>query len=114
MAELVLCLSRSFRFNHFWFSKLPDMSAFVFATCELLVAHFRNLVMPEALGHGFHSRVFSHLLHPEERFVFAGRSQLSTTGVETRFEHLVPGRVLYQESTRLICEGELSDAEIAR
>lgn len=34
--------------------------------------------------------------------------------VETRLEHVVPCRVLYQESTRLICEGELSDAEIAR
>lgn len=90
------------------------MNAFVLATCELLVAHFRNLEMPEALGYGFHSRVFSHLLHPEERFVFAGQSQLSTTGVETRLEHLVPCRVLHQETIRLIHEGALSDAEIAR
>lgn len=90
------------------------MNDFVLATCELLVAHFRNLQMPSANGRGFHTRVFSHVLHPEEQFVSAGRSELSTKGGATRLEHIVPCRVLFDETIRLIREGQLSDQDIAK
>lgn len=75
----------------------------VLATCALLVAHFRNL--HEQGGKGFHTRLFSHMLHPEQHFVFAGRSAAVQPGVPTHPEHVVPCAVLISECRRLITEG---------
>lgn len=80
-------------------------------TCCLLISHFRNLV--EHGGFGFHTRLFSHMLHPEHRFVFAGESQAVTEGTSRHPEHVVPCAKLITECQRLIREGSLSDEEIA-
>jgi hypothetical protein len=80
-------------------------------TCHLLVCHFRNLL--EYGDFGFHTRLFSHMLHPEHRFVFAGRSQAVTNDTPTHPEHVVPCATLITECQRLISEGALSDEEIA-
>lgn len=82
----------------------------VLKTCTLLVAHFRNL--HEQGSKGFHTRLFSHMLHPEQHFVFAGRSAAVQPGIPTHPEHVVPCAVLISECRRLITEGA-TDAHIA-
>lgn len=88
-----------------------ENSDIVLKTCRLLVSHFRNLVEHGDLG--FHTRLFSHMLHPEPRFVFAGVSQAVTEDTPTHPEHVVPCAKLITECQRLIREGILSDEEIA-
>ena len=83
----------------------------VYETCVILVRHFRNLI--KGGRRGFHSRIFSYMLHPEDEFVNAGRSVKATTETPTHPEHVVPCAVLISESCRLIEEGALSDEEIA-
>ena len=58
----------------------------VLKTCILLVSHFRNL--HENKGLGFHTRLFSHILHPEREFVFAGRSVNVNQDTDTHPEHI--------------------------
>ncbi len=82
----------------------------VLKTCTLLVAHFRHLL--EHGGAGFHTRLFSHMLHPEARFVFAGKSIAAQPGVPIHPEHVVPCAVLISECKRMIQEGA-PDAQIA-
>lgn len=85
----------------------------VYETCLLLVAHFRNLLF-NGKNFGFHTRLFSHMLHPEREFVFAGKSTKVDSDTPTHPEHVVPCAVLVTECQRLIKEGQYSDPEIAR
>lgn len=80
------------------------------STCRLVIAHVRNV--DRHGGAGLHTRLFSHLLHPEERFVFAGRSSRLSEGQASRLEHVVPCAVLLSETRRLIGQG-MSDAIVA-
>ena len=83
----------------------------VYETCLLLVAHFRNLNQ-----HGksdVHTRIFSHMLHPEEKFVYAGKSEKVGTDTPTHPEHVVPCKKLIEECQGLIGEGKHSDEQIA-
>lgn len=85
------------------------------AACERLIAHFAMLNQCEETGgHGFHTRIFSHYLHPETRFVYAGKSRDIEPGAPQRLEHVVPCAVLISESNRLISEGKLPHSEIAK
>lgn len=85
----------------------------VYQTCILLVAHFRNLIH-HGKDLGFHTRLFSHMLHPEDQFVFAGRSIKVGADTPTHPEHVVPCAMLITECQRLIREDNCSDEEIAR
>lgn len=91
-----------------------DTSDIVYETCLLLVTHFRNLVQLSKNGYGFNSRIFSHILHPEKEFVYAGQSEKVTTETPTRPEHVVPCAVLRDECKRLIKAGTHSDEQIAQ
>ena len=82
----------------------------VLKTCILLVSHFRNL--HENKGLGFHTRLFSHILHPEREFVFAGRSVNVNQDTDTHPEHIVPCAVLISECRRMISQGA-TDEQIA-
>ena len=82
----------------------------VYETCLLIVRHFRNLV--EHNGYGFNSRIFSHMLHPEKEFVFAGTSEELNQNSSVHPEHVVPCAVLISECRRLIKEG-FTDSQIA-
>lgn len=88
----------------------PD---FVYETCLLLVAHFRNIIQFSEKGFGFNTRIFSHILHPEKEFVYAGQSKNVNTETPTHPEHVVPCATLITECQRLIRAGTLSDEEIA-
>lgn len=90
------------------------MSQFVYATCRLLVEHFRNIDSLDSNGLGFHSRLFSHILHPEEKFILEGCSEGAIARRPTRLEHLVPCVVLFTETKRLLREGRLTGDEIAK
>lgn len=90
------------------------MSQFVYATCQLLVEHFKNINSLDSNGLGFHSRLFSHVLHPEEKFILEGRTEGVIAGEPSRLEHLVPCVLLYTETKRLLKEGRLSSDEIAK
>jgi hypothetical protein len=84
----------------------------VYRTCRLVVQHIRNHV---ETGHGgIHSRLFTHILHPERDFVGVGQSPEVLAGTEPYPEHLVPCAVLIQETRRLILEKRLADEDIAR
>ena len=52
---------------------------------------------------GVHSRIFSHLLNPEQYFVAIGQSQDVIDGAP---QHIVPCAVLNQESCKLIERNE--------
>lgn len=92
----------------------------VYKTCLLLVQHFRNMSShsdmrnTESLGQaGFHTRIFSHMLHPEKEFVFAGISTELKVGEKHHSEHVVPCVVLITECRRLINNNH-SDEYIAK
>ncbi len=87
--------------------------AVVRATCLLLVQHFRNLMELSDSGYGFHTRIFSHILHPEHRFVYAGQSEQVTADTPTHPEHVVPCATLIEECKRLISTGTHTDEQIA-
>lgn len=86
----------------------------VYVTCLLLVAHFRNLIQLSKSGFGFNTRIFSHMLHPEKEFVYAGQSELVTIDTPTHPEHVVPCATLISECQRLIKAETHSDEQIAR
>lgn len=88
----------------------PDV---VYETCLLLVTHFRNLIQLNKNGFGFNTRIFSHMLHPEKEFVYAGQSEKVTTETPTHPEHVVPCAMLVTECQRLIRAGNHSDEAIA-
>ena len=95
-------------------SQNVDKDDIVYKTCLLLVTHFRNLLVHSEDNLGFHTRIFSHFLHPEEKFVFAGKSKMVTSDTPTHPEHVVPCAVLINECKRLINEGQLSYSQIAK
>ena len=95
-------------------SQNVDKDDIVYKTCLLLVTHFRNLLVHSEDNLGFHTRIFSHFLHPEEKFVFAGKSKMVTSDTPTHPEHVVPCAVLINECKRLINEGQLLDSQIAK
>lgn len=82
-----------------------------YETCLLLIKHFTNL--NNYGGRGFHSRIFSMILHPEDEFVYAGKSTKVTIQTPTHTEHVVPCAFMISESCRLIKEGNLKCEEIA-
>lgn len=83
----------------------------VFKTCQLLVSHFRNLVELDTWG--FNSRIFEYMLHPENRFVFAGTSVSVSSETKTHPEHVVPCAFMIEECKRMIREKLHKDDEIA-
>lgn len=85
----------------------------VYETCLLLVGHFRNLIQLSENGFGFNTRIFSHMLHPEKEFVYAGHSEKVTIETPTHPEHVVPCATLITECQRLIRAGIHSDEAIA-
>lgn len=85
---------------------------FVYRTCQTVVRHIRNHV-EEGRG-GIHTRLFSHILHPERDFVYLGQSAEAAAGIDTHCEHVVPCAVLIAETRRLIQEDQLDDDEIAK
>lgn len=86
----------------------------VLAACARLIEHFSALLICKAsIGYGFHSRIFSHYLHPEKEFVYAGTSRNIQPDTKVRLEHIVPCIVLINECTRLISEGSVPHSRIA-
>lgn len=83
----------------------------VYRTCKTVVQLIRNH-FDEDRG-GIHSRVFSHMLHPERNFVCIGQSEAVRSGEKAHPEHVVPCKVLIQEILRLLSEKRLPDDEIA-
>ena len=75
----------------------------IYKTSLLLVEHFSYCIQRE--GRGIHSRIFSHILHPEEEFVAIGQSQEVINGAPAHPEHVVPCATLISESFRLLNEG---------
>lgn len=88
---------------------MPTDTKIVHKTCRLLVTHFRNCL---EYGNGFNSRLFSHMLHPENHFVFAGTSMAVGKDTPTHPEHVVPCAFMIDECKRLIREG-MADELIA-
>ncbi|MGJ0483974.1 MAG: hypothetical protein ACR65R_05490 [Methylomicrobium sp.] len=84
----------------------------VYRTCKTVVRHIRNHV-EEDRG-GIHTRLFSHILHPENDFVCLGKSSATNSSEDTHPEHVVPCVVLVEETRRLIREGQLTDDDIAK
>ncbi|MGV8805188.1 MAG: hypothetical protein ACWA6Y_09520 [Polaromonas sp.] len=85
---------------------------FVYRTCQTVVRHIRNHV--EERRGGIHTRLFSHILHPERDFVYIGHSAEAIAGIDIHCEHVVPCVVLVMETRRLIQEDQLDDDEIAK
>lgn len=88
----------------------PDI---VYETSLLLVAHFRNLIHLSKSGFGFNTRIFSHVLHPESEFVYAGQSEKVTNETPIHPEHVVPCATLITECKRLIKAETHSNEQIA-
>jgi hypothetical protein len=87
-------------------------SNIVLKTCELIVAHFKNLL--ELNTYGFNSRIFEHMLHPEQKFVFAGTSTSVREDTPTHPEHVVPCAMMITECKRMLEEQRQSQTEVAR
>ena len=79
-----------------------DNEKTIYKTSLLLVEHFKDCL--ERDDRGIHSRIFSHILHPEQNFVTVGQSQEVIDGAKAHPEHVVPCAVLIGESCRLINE----------
>lgn len=91
-----------------------DKNLIVLAACERLIEHFAALVKTQNhIGYGFHSRIFSYYLNPEEKFVYAGLSCNIKADSKVRLEHIVPCIVLLNESIRLIKESRIPHSHIA-
>jgi hypothetical protein len=83
----------------------------VYRASKTVVQLIRNHVEEERGG--IHSRLFSHMLHPERDFVCIGQSDAVKGGASAHPEHLVPCTILIQEVRRLLTESRLTDDEIA-
>ncbi|WP_146164454.1 hypothetical protein [Agitococcus lubricus] len=88
-------------------------SDIVYKTCLLLVHHFHNLIYHSDRKTGFHTRIFSHVLHPEKAFVYVGQSEKVTAETPTHLEHVVPCAILISECKRLIKAGNHTLQDIA-
>ena len=84
----------------------------VYSTCLTLIKHIKNHIIEQR--DGIHTRIFSHILHPEEKFVYIGRSAEATSETQNHPEHVVPCKTLITETRRLLEEGRLSEDEIAK
>ncbi len=82
----------------------------IYKTSLLLVEHFSYCA--QRGGKGIHSRIFSHILHPEEEFVAMGQSEEVMNGASPYPEHVVPCVTLIEESLRLLDQG-MPKTEIA-
>ena len=82
----------------------------IFHTCLLLVKHFRMMKENDL---AIHTRLFSHILHPEQKFVHIGNSNNVTEDTKNHPEHVVPCLVLIDETCRLIENEEMNDEQIA-
>jgi len=83
----------------------------VYRTSLLLVEHFNNCI--QRSGKGIHTRIFSHILHPEQEFVAIGCSKEVIDGAKAYPEHVVPCATLINESFRLIEDG-MAKEDIAK
>jgi predicted GIY-YIG superfamily endonuclease len=96
--------------NH---SEATSRGDILYETCLILVKHFENILKLSETGHGFTTRVFNHILHPEHIFVYAGTSTKVTEKTQTHPEHVVPCAVMIKECQRLILAGTHTHEEIA-
>lgn len=90
----------------------------VFQTCLLLIKHFRNLIEfqneTNQIRLGYNSRIFEHMLHKEDSFVFLGESEkAAATTDRCRLEHAVPCSYMIDELDKLIKQKDYSDEELA-
>lgn len=91
----------------------------LYKTCLLLVQHYKNLVEHHKNNGermGYHTRLFKHILHPEEAFCYLGRSEkvdLNDNPQDSYPEHVVPCSYMIYELERLIKECKYSDKELA-
>lgn len=90
----------------------------VFQTCLLLIKHFRNLIEfqneTNQIRLGYNSRIFEHMLHKEDSFVFLGKSEkAAATTDRCRLEHAVPCSYMIDELDKLIKQKDYSDEELA-
>lgn len=96
-----------------------DRDELLYKTCLLLVQHYKNLVEHHKNSReriGYHSRLFQHILHPEEAFCYLGRSEkvdLKDNLQNSRPEHVVPCSYMIKQLDRLIIEGKYSDKVLA-
>ncbi|GGE79861.1 hypothetical protein [Shewanella carassii] len=81
-----------------------DKEHFVFNTALVLITHFQNCI--KSGNEGIHSRLFSHILHPEKDYILCGQSKEVKDGARIHPEHVVPCAVLRNESFRLLKEGK--------
>lgn len=81
------------------------MTSFMEEACNIVVEHIDLCRKRDQAGEpsGFHSRFFSHILHPEEHFVFVGKSTAEHKD-SSHPEHLVPCVMMYWEVRRLLDE----------
>lgn len=77
---------------------------FVYKTALVLLSHLKNCI--ESGNEGIHSRLFSHILHPEKNYILCGQSQEVIDNAPIHPEHVVPCAVLRDESFRLLKEGK--------
>lgn len=87
----------------------------IYQTSLILAEHFSNCIERKKAGSplGIHSRVLSHILHPEADFVAVGRSQEVIDGAVAHPEHIVPCSTIIWESIRLLEEGKPKE-EVAK
>ncbi len=80
----------------------------IYQASLILVEHFSNCIERKKAGIslGIHSRILSHILHPEVDFVAVGRSQEVINGAIPYPEHIVPCATIIWESIRLLEEGK--------
>jgi identified by metaGeneAnnotator len=93
-----------------------EKNELVFQTCLLLVRYFTNLVEYEkstGTRIGYHSRIFDPLLHPQEQFIFLGKSEKLLNGVQSRIEHVVPCAYMTKKLEGLIKENKYTEEELA-
>jgi hypothetical protein len=90
---------------------IMDKKEAVYRTALQLVEHFTDCLQMEKRG--VHSRIFPHLLNPEQYFVSVGQSQEVIDGAKSHVEHIVPCVVIIKESFKLI-EDNFPKDEIAR
>ena len=93
-----------------------EKNELVFQTCLLLVRYFTNLVEYEkstGTRIGYHSRIFDPLLHPQEQFIFLGKSEKLLDGVQSRIEHVVPCAYMIEKLEGLINENKYTQEELA-
>lgn len=87
----------------------------IYQTSLILAQHFSDCIERKKadMPSGIHSRILSHILHPELDFVAVGRSQEVVDGAIPYPEHIVPCATIIWESIRLLEEGK-SQEEVAK